>query len=171
MPGPELQAAQAREGLRGEGGRELGHVFGKSRETLDVGSVYYRCRRIVQELEMDKEYTDKVIKLIANDLLSLLQLTKWLVEYAATNRTQLARILSTLKPNTVQQVWECLMEVYPISEFGWSVLPLTRNAFSSCNIGSQDQADLGKMLYQEDRPHVEYLRDVLGSIIGSTWRR
>lgn len=130
-----------------------------------MNCVYYRLTETIGA-QMDKEHTDKLIKMIQRGELSSHGLMKALLDYSAEDRSELDRVIVTIKIEAVWEVWRTLTATYPRTELGWSILPVTRSAFLKDGLGSREISDIRIIPFQEDQPHVEYLGALLCSLIG-----
>ncbi len=105
-------------------------------------------------------YIDKLIRIIERGMLSPVSLADLLLTYATEDRSALQRLMAVTKPEDLGHVYEILF-LYPQTEIGWSILPAGRAPFLNPEHSRKEAFDVDRRQYQEDRPHVEYLRDLI----------
>jgi hypothetical protein len=100
---------------------------------------------------------DSYAKIIKRQVLTDLGLTRLFVSLARKDRAALEVLLPAATPEDLDWVYDTLT-IYPKTDFGWGVLPTTRKQFERPDLTFAEAAELEHGFYQEDRPHVEYLR-------------
>jgi len=83
-------------------------------------------------------------------------------------------LAARLPTSDLESVSEAL-QFYPRTELGWSVLPVGRAEYMKAlesRMETEDVrgeiSDLQKAQFQEDRPHVEHLRETIKSVLTSS---
>lgn len=107
---------------------------------------------------------DNLVKLFERGTLSGAMLAKQLVDFSPHDPSIPGQVIAAIEPKELFRILEALY-TYPVSDFGWSILPLTREIYSRPDLSSQELGDLGSIHFQEDRRHVESLRAVIEAIV------
>ena len=101
--------------------------------------------------------TDKLEILIKLDRLSPVVLTYTLLKYARNDRSGLEKLIMAANGQALESVFDVLT-TYPQTDVGWHILPMSRTPFLRSDFERHELADVEQRQFQEDRPHVEYLR-------------
>lgn len=105
---------------------------------------------------MDKS-TARIVDMLKQEMISPAAMTHLLLEYAREDRSSLDDLIGVLKTDSIIAVYD-ITSMYPQTDVGWNILPLSREPLLRPDLGSRELADVNHRQYQEDRPHVEYLR-------------
>ena len=103
---------------------------------------------------------DKLVKMIQRDMFSTVMLMRILLHYCSTDRSQLAELLKEVAPDELERVYDVLT-MFPVTEVGWSVLPSGRATYVTPDMSREDEADVERRQFQEDRSDVEHLRELI----------
>lgn len=101
---------------------------------------------------------DKLIKMVRRDMFSTVMLMKVLLEHCSTDRSELARLMEAVSADELERVYDVL-SMYPVTELGWSILPPSRSPYLQSGMSREEEADVEGRQFQEDRKHVELLRE------------
>lgn len=102
--------------------------------------------------------TDRIALLIKHDRLTPVMLTYVLLEYARDDRSALEKLIMATSDQNLEWVYDVLT-TYPQTDVGWEILPASRTPFLRPDLERHELADVEQRQYQDDRPHVEYLRN------------
>lgn len=110
------------------------------------------------ELEMDTDEEKKsMAKLVSKSKFGPVVLTQLLLDLARTNRNALEELWLAAPAKDLEEVF-LILTLYPHTDVGWQILPLSRAPYMRDGLERAEIGDIHQRQFQEDRPHVEFLR-------------
>jgi hypothetical protein len=102
---------------------------------------------------------ETVANLYHRDIISTMNFKRILLEFYAAGR-RVDGILALLDYSQLRRIMDTLHE-YPHTDLAWESLPESRSELLKHCTTEEEGRDFIARHYQEDRPHVEYLRSAI----------
>lgn len=77
---------------------------------------------------MSDKIDSRLIEMVRREMLSTMMLTHTLLQFATHNRSEVGSLVSVVTPRELECVYD-MLQMYPFTEVGWSILPDSRKAF------------------------------------------
>ena len=103
---------------------------------------------------------DKFANLVAREVIGGRGLFGVLLDVFQYDQSLISRLIVAMNDKTYCEVYREL-ETYPLSEYGWSILPVTRRQFVRPDLSKEESIDISRMRSQDDRAGIEYLRALI----------
>ncbi len=100
------------------------------------------------------------IRNLNRNRLSSVMIVEILKEFARETPAELPRFVAELKKDALVQVIH-ILNWYPQTDFGWSIIPQSREDLLRPDLNAREKRDLESCLFGEDRPCVEQLRTLV----------
>ena len=101
---------------------------------------------------------ETLVKMVAREVLPPATLMFSLLWYARNDRLGFDILLAAIKSEDLFWVADVLA-TYPQTEIGWTILPVSRKPYQRPDLDRYESEDVDRRQYQEDRTHVEFLRE------------
>jgi hypothetical protein len=112
-------------------------------------------------MELD---TGRLVMMIERNMLAPSLITFVLREYSSKDRANLATIIAALSYDQLTQVFD-ILTLYPATDAGWAVLPHCRADVLRPDFSREEESDIDKRQFGEDRSEIESLRETISSRI------